>query len=96
LKFFHPHLVELAAIDHFKNLQRTAVGASALESAFAGHELWWMAQRLGDLIGRLRAAVDQDQLAPFFTQRDDVVNDGVDIQFLAAADLNYQHFRQSR
>ena len=46
----------------------------------AGHELRRMAQRLGDRVGGLRAAVHEQQLRALRAQRDDVGDDGIDVE----------------
>ena len=91
LQLLDPHLVELAAVHHLEDLERAAIGAAADVTGLAGHELRRVAERLGHRIGRLRAAVHEQQLGPLRPQRHDVRHDGVDIERRAAADLDDDH-----
>ena len=91
LELLDPHLVELAAVDHLEDLERAAIGAAADVPGLAGHELRRVAERFGDRIGRLRAAVHEQQLRALRAQRHDVGHDGVDIERRAAANFDDDH-----
>ncbi len=91
LEFFDPHLVELAAVDHLEDLQRAPIRASAHIAALAGHKLGRMAQRLSDLVGGLGAAMHQQQFLARRPQRGNILNNGIDVQILAAPYFDDDH-----
>ena len=59
LQLLHPHLVELAAVDHLEDFERASVGAAAHIAALAGHKCRRVAQRLGHFVCGLGAAMHQ-------------------------------------
>ena len=91
LQLLDPHLVQLAAVDHLEYFERAAIGAAADVAGLARHELRGMAERLGDGVGRLRAAMNEQQLGAFRAQGDDVGDDSVDVEGRSATDFDDDH-----